>query len=32
MQGMIDAASDALDAAAASLRQAFGSTSRQEAA
>jgi acetyl esterase len=32
MQGMIDAASDALDAAAASLRQAFGSASRKEAA
>ncbi|MCY1305609.1 Carboxylesterase NlhH [compost metagenome] len=31
MQGAIDAASDALDAAAAALRHAFGS-SRQEAA
>ncbi|RDK06341.1 alpha/beta hydrolase [Cupriavidus lacunae] len=32
MQGMIDAASQALDAAAASLRQAFGGNGRQEAA
>jgi len=32
MQGVIDAAGDALDAAAAALRQAFGTAGRQEAA